>query len=159
MNEGTHATLILDGEQRYDVSYYKVTDNSNLCHTVELIFTSETPDFSEESYVARLETNGDATWFFPWVVIKDVNLPNITASVYGGIFCPFGLNDDEEERYSAMNLIIVSDLCYEMTQLIWRNFLLVLSDWLKTKSVPQYKDYISLANQIEDEEDEEDNED
>lgn len=150
MNEGTHATLILDGEQKYDISYYKVTDNGNLCHTVELVFT-ETPELSEESYVARLETNGDATWFFPWMVIKD-NVPNITASVYGGIFCPFGLDDEDEEKYSAMNLIIVSDLCYEMTQLVWRNFLLVLSDWLKAKSVPQYKNYISLANQIEDDE-------
>lgn len=157
MNEGNHATLILDGEQRYDINYYKVTDNSDLCHTVELVFSSETPDFTEESYVARLETNGDATWFFPWMVIKGT-LPHITASAYGSIFCPFGLSDEEEERYSAMNLIIVSDLCYEMTHLVWCNFLLVLSDWLKAKSVPQYKDYISLANLIKEEENDEEEE-
>jgi hypothetical protein len=116
-----------------------------------LVFTSETPNFEEESYVARLETNGDATWFFPWLVFKDT-VPNVTASVYGAIFCPFGLSDEEEERYSAMNIIIVSDICYEMTEIVWSNFLLVISDWLKAKSIPQYKDYISLANLFEEEE-------
>lgn len=152
MNEGTHAVLIVDG-QEYELSYFKITDDAEnyFCSNIEMVICDDLkPELTQgDSYIAKLVVNGDALWYLPWVWFKNTELPNLQAATHGAIFCPFGLEEEDENRYDAINLIIASDVCYNMTAEVWQNLLLIFSDWLQSQSIPQYKDYIALAKEID----------
>jgi hypothetical protein len=172
MKEGNHAILWI-GDDSYDVTHYKVKEKveNYFCGTLDLKLNEEPDVDLDEPYSARLIVNGDAVWHFPWVWFKKVKNGRIEASTHGGIFCPLGLTEEDEAKYDSLNLIIASDACYSMTSEVWKNLLEIFADWLKSKSVPQYQEYLDLATEIdidddddfddddEDDEDEDDDED
>lgn len=150
MYEGTNAVLYLD-EKTYEISYYKIAedDENFFCYNIEMVVVGQRPNLTEDSYTARLEVNGDAVWYFPWVWFGESNGSQLKAAVHGAIFCPFGLSDEEEERYESLNLLVASDACYSMTAEVWKNLLFIFADWLRAKSIPQYQEYIELAEEID----------
>ncbi len=158
MNEGTSAVLII-GDESYEVSYYKIkerVEDKFFEGALDLTLDDNMePDLEPgEPYVARLEVNGDAVWYFPWVWFEKTDLPQMKATTHGAIFCPLGLSDEDEEKYDSINLIIASDVCHAMTAEVWKNLLDVFSDWLKSKSVPQHQEFLDLSESIEIPEDE-----
>lgn len=169
MKEGNHAVLWI-GEDAYDVSHYKIKEKveNYFCGTIELKLGEEPDVDLDEPYTARLVVNGDAVWHFPWIWFKRVKNGKVEAATHGGIFCPLGLTEEDEEKYDSLNLIIASDACYSMTSEVWKNLLEIFADWLKAKSVPQFQEYLDLASEIEidddddfddDDEDEDEDED
>ncbi len=150
MHEGSNAVLFLDGE-KHKVSYYKIREDEDnfFCHNVEFTFSEEIPEINpEESYICKLETNGDALWYLPWCWFQKKE-KKLEGAIHGAIFCPFGLTEEEENRYDAINLIIASDICNNMTAEVWKNLLYIFGDWLKMKSIPQHKEYSGLGDSIE----------
>lgn len=149
MNEGISATLII-GDESYKVDHYKLNeriDNNYFCSNLELTIDGDFDLNEDEPYIARLQVNGDATWYFPWIWVKKTQ-NKVTASIHGAIFCPLGLSEADEEKYDSINLIVASDVRTSMTVEVWRNLLQVFSDWLKARSVPQYKEFLDLSKEI-----------
>ncbi len=157
MYEGTNAVLHLNNKA-YELSHYKITEDpeNHFCYNIEMVVCDKQRPIvtKEESYTARLQVNGDAVWYFPWLWLQNnKKSAQLKGNAHGAIFCPFGLTEEEENRYEALNLIIVSDVCYSMTEEVWQNLLLIFSDWLKAKSIPQYKEYVTLSDEVDEDED------
>ena len=164
MTEGTSAKLVI-GDYEYKVGHYKIEEKVGnfFCGSVTLRIDDDVyPDVVPftEAYNAKLIVNGDALWYFPWVWFQKVDPPHMEASLYGAVFCPMGLTEDDEDKYDSIKLIMTSNICYSMTTEVWHNLLLVFADWLTERSIPQAKQYVELADAVlQDTSDEEEAED
>jgi hypothetical protein len=158
MKDGTQAVLWI-GDESYKISRYKINERVEdyFCGTLDLTFQGKTPDIEvDEPYSAKLVVNDESLWYFPWVWFKEIENTKIASATHGGIFCPQGLSPEEEVKYDSINLIVASDACYSMTAEVWKNLMMIFADWLKDKSIPQFKEFLDLADEIEIDEDEDD---
>jgi hypothetical protein len=101
---------------------------------------------SEESYAGRLLVNGDALWYFPWLWFDELgDLPRMRAGTNGAIFCPFGLSNEDEDKYEAINSFVSVEPGEGISHSMWRQMLLVSADWLLDRSIPQGRDFARFA--------------
>jgi|SRR5581483_2717102 len=148
MNEGTNAQLVIC-DTSYPVDHYKINKGEDYFQsTLELNLQTPIENIAlKELYTGVLKVNGDAIWYLPWMWFQETG-QQTKASLSGAIFCPFGLSEEDEERYESINLLIACEVYQAMTPDVWRNMLEIFADWLKNRSIPQYQDFLDLAKEI-----------
>jgi len=152
MNENTNAFLEM-GDHKYHIGHFKIWERTENYFTGSVKFRIDDdscPDveLNTDGYSARLYVNGDACWYFPWIYFTKINLPKMEATLHGAIYCPLGLSPEEEVKYEAIRAIMISDVPYSMTPEVWHHLLMIFADWLKTKSIPQAKEYVDMALEV-----------